>query len=758
MYSVRSHSAIQDAENKKKKLHRYSYNEDMQLPDPVPEDQEGESGFQFPSITISPAEKERKHRSAITSLDMNEEDERGLENTSGGLNLYNHGHHRRYSLGGGNHVGNGGMQDEYNHTSNHASNHVSNHISFNQLTNNRSDFSRSPIHHSNLSQSPIHTTFNQSPIYTNSQSPTHINFKQSPIHTTSNQSPIHRTNFNHTGNQINFNHPTTQNSGHSGSNQSLGTTPSRAHRGHGHLRNSSSIASNYIPVDAEQSTPPVKEQAGFHFGSGSISSSSNTQLQPANLPRPSRRRGHHYQHSSVSMNMFKKPEKDQTVCELPVYPIPDLHEVLQSISKSQKKGLFCCSMQFLLALLCSLVGLHGAVHCLQTLSHIEFFDAFGNLLSISVCMMSNFDVWRHPSLRFPFGLGRIEVLLAFSLSVSLAFVGVDLLSHVVEHLITILVIGSVHHESGDHITTVPISSTFYYALVILVVILSFASSNAADYAVGASLKDQSALAGNSSRNVSASSMTSNSDEIRTQGGLLSLAKKASFMPLITGKHPSPVNAKRLSSVTLEAPRKEPLFNSWLNPAGNGINACTKALTCFYAVYCLVYPAVVSDEKKNGEWVDNISTFGLSALILAFGCRLVDRLGNTLLMKSPPESLKLAIIRNIQQLDFYRAEYRIREFVISRVDQRIFVIILRISIPGASDDDEAKFRFYATRVIRGLMHQYTKGLLAETSQKQLVTAEPDRKSIVALLNVDSNTFGAFGSVGEDFEITIDVDRS
>lgn len=320
-----------------------------------------------------------------------------------------------------------------NHASNHASNHVSNHISFNQLTNNQSDFSRSPIHH---------TTFHESPIHKN-QSPTHINFSQSPIH---------RTDFNHTGNQINFNHPTTQNSGinqNSVPNQSLGAIPSRAHRGHGHLRNSSSIASNYIPADAEQSTPPVKEQAGFHFGSGSISSSSNTQLQPANLPRPSRRRGHHYQHSSVSMNMFKKPEKDQTVCELPVYPIPDLHEVLQSISKSQKKGLFWCSMQFLLALLCSLVGLHGAVHCLQTLSHIEFFDAFGNLLSVSVCMMSNFDVWRHPSLRFPFGLGRIEVLLAFSLSVSLAFVGVDLLSHVVEHLITILVIGSVHHESGD---------------------------------------------------------------------------------------------------------------------------------------------------------------------------------------------------------------------------------------------------------------------------------------------------------------------
>ncbi|KAF6008581.1 hypothetical protein HII13_003905 [Brettanomyces bruxellensis] len=705
MYSVRSHSAIQDAEKKKKKLHRYSYNEDMQLPDPVPEDQEGESGFQFPSITISPAEKERKHRSAITSLDMNEEDEGGLENTSGELNLYNHGHRRGYSLGGGNYDGNGGMQ-EYNrtsnHASNHASNHVSNHISFNQLTNNQSDFSRSPIHH---------TTFHESPIHKN-QSPTHINFSQSPIH---------RTDFNHTGNQINFNHPTTQNSGinqNSVPNQSLGAIPSRAHRGHGHLRNSSTCK---LAPAIKKKRPPLS--------------------------------------AFVRVDEYvQETRKDQTVCELPVYPIPDLHEVLQSISKSQKKGLFWCSMQFLLALLCSLVGLHGAVHCLQTLSHIEFFDAFGNLLSVSVCMMSNFDVWRHPSLRFPFGLGRIEVLLAFSLSVSLAFVGVDLLSHVVEHLITILVIGSVHHESGDHITAVPISSTFYYALVILVVILSFVSSNAADYAVGASLKDQSALAGNSSRNVSASSMTSNSDEIRTQGGLLSLAKKASFMPLITGKHPSPVNAKRLSSVTLEAPRKEPFFNSWLNPAGNGINACTKALTCFYAVYCLVYPAVVSDEKKNGEWVDNISTFGLSALILTFGCRLVDRLGNTLLMKSPPESLKLTIIRNIQQLDFYRAEYRIREFVISRVDQRIFVIILKISIPGASDDDEAKFRFYATRVIRGLMHQYTKGLLAETSQKQLVTPEPDRKSIVALLNVDSNTFGAFGSAGEDFEITIDVDRS
>lgn len=445
------------------------------------------------------------------------------------------------------------------------------------------------------------------------------------------------------------------------------------------------------------------------------------------LPKPSRRRGHHYQHSSVSMNMFKQPEKDQTVRELPLYPIPQLRQVISSISRAQRMRLGWGSAQLALAVACYAVGATYGIFSLQTLSHIVLYDAFGNLLTAAVSIMTNFPVWKSASLAYPFGLGRIHVLACFALSVSLVFVGGDLLSHVVEELITDVALGRANtpHAGGEtsgvekldpgensaraNIPAFPISLTAYYAIVGLILTVSLISPR-----------------------------------VLTQDPIPDPGSRA-----ITS------SAKRLSSITLEAPHKETPLHRWMaTPASAGINTSTRVLTVLYSAYCFAYPwlqrgTTVSANEEYIELINECSTVILCLLILTFGYHLVKRLGNVLLLKSPPESLKHVITANLAHLDCFKPQYTITQFLISSVEPGIFVIIIRIAMPGASDDDEAKFRFYAAKVIRGIMQEFVRGNFQGLEGYN----NPDRKSLVSLLNLDAST----SEQKHRFEITVDVTR-
>ncbi|VEU21894.1 DEKNAAC102865 [Brettanomyces naardenensis] len=446
------------------------------------------------------------------------------------------------------------------------------------------------------------------------------------------------------------------------------------------------------------------------------------------LPKPSRRRGHHYKHSSVSMNMFQQPDRaaDQTNKELPQYPVPSISSVLSSVTTPQRLRLAWCVFQLSLAPICYALGFHYGNICLSTLSHVVFYDAFGNILSVVVMILTNFDVWKSSSLKYPFGLGRIEVLVGFGLSVSLVFVGIDLLSHVIEEFIIALAVDSAGVDSMNseeaeaaavalshhvHETTggTQLNPLLYEALICLVVLVSLLSSS-----IVRGKRDED-----------------DEDNVRTDG---------IFLP---GKR-SIVSAKRLSSITLEAPKKHSILHH-LSSTRNGVNACTTALTLIYSAYSLLYPLIHA--TNSIEVLNEASTVALSLLILTFGYRLIDRLGNTLLLKSPPESVKQMILKNIQQLDVYRPDYKVEEFLISRVNHKIFIIVLRLVMPGASDDDEAKFRFYAARIIRSLMYRSMNGELDGPEKV-------DRKSLVALLNLDA-AFDTMDESGEQFEITIDI---
>ena len=72
---------------------------------------------------------------------------------------------------------------------------------------------------------------------------------------------------------------------------------------------------------------------------------------------------------------------------------------------------------------------------LTALSHLILFDSLGAMLCVVVDVLSNFEVWKRSSIRHPFGLERTEVLAGFAMSVFLLFMGMDLISHNLQHIL-----------------------------------------------------------------------------------------------------------------------------------------------------------------------------------------------------------------------------------------------------------------------------------------------------------------------------------
>ena len=82
---------------------------------------------------------------------------------------------------------------------------------------------------------------------------------------------------------------------------------------------------------------------------------------------------------------------------------------------------------------------------LTALSHLILFDSLGAMLCVAVDILGNFEVWKRSSIRHPFGLERAEVLAGFAMSVLLLFMGFDLISHNLQHLLEGIGEHEAHH-------------------------------------------------------------------------------------------------------------------------------------------------------------------------------------------------------------------------------------------------------------------------------------------------------------------------
>lgn len=560
--------------------------------------------------------------------------------------------------------------------------------------------------------------------------------------------------------------------------------------GRSHKRTTSTASITYTPPVMPVLPPnslassPQKPIQPFKFTSMSMNNNSSeslvntegSQAVPGQqvLPKANYRRGHRYKHSSVSMNMFQDPIRlaSMTQPKLPEkYPIPTTTEVINMTSPSQKKKMLACLIQACFVLAAYFFGFKYTNSCLSTLAHILFYDVVSNISYMSVQLMSNFEVWKLSSLQYPFGLGRIEVLLGFALSVSLLFVGLDLISHIAEELLvsSFLGVDGAHFHQHDH---------------------NGSSSNSEHEVI----------------------MNPIGYELFVLGCIFVTIFTSHFINYAPEKEiPSrtKANVKRISSITLNEPLRETPWDRVKGKLGfrtNLLYSSTTGLSIIYGIYCLYYPfaqglfqlhsigrllhqfGVVSEkisEERNEvdlhdhiddaiavtEWINHCSTIIMAILVTYVAWKLIWKLGNILLLASPSINSDRSLINiesliesNVSHLDVYKNSYTIEEVKVAKLNTRIYVVIMKVKMPGASDDDESKFRFYAMRIIRGLMYQAVKGGLqskepVEQTLDDKELHEANRRSLIDLLNLSTSIEDIEGidKSGDQFEITIDINR-
>ncbi|SCV04090.1 LAME_0H15676g1_1 [Lachancea meyersii CBS 8951] len=182
---------------------------------------------------------------------------------------------------------------------------------------------------------------------------------------------------------------------------------------------------------------------------------SSSTLQPPNsggsATRASFRKGHRYKHSSVSMNFFQEPEVKIPLSIAKSLPIPDFADLRSNIQwPSGYVKLTLVALQSLTCITTFHLGRSKNWSNFITLSHLVLYDVIGSLAVVLVENLSHFQVWNTGTVKFPFGLNRVDLLLSFALAISLCFMGLDLFFHILEETIAIFV-ESTDHDQHDEI-------------------------------------------------------------------------------------------------------------------------------------------------------------------------------------------------------------------------------------------------------------------------------------------------------------------
>ncbi|KAL8736023.1 MAG: hypothetical protein Q9166_000585 [cf. Caloplaca sp. 2 TL-2023] len=178
----------------------------------------------------------------------------------------------------------------------------------------------------------------------------------------------------------------------------------------------------------------------FNFQSTALAKS------PITKSSVGQRRGHKYKHSSVSHQIFLEPAPRAPLALPNSLPVPTLKECRRSMSREQNTR-FWWSICHMMVAAYTLWSAEGSL-ALTALSHLILFDSLGAMLCVVVDVLGNFEVWKRSSIRHPFGLERAEVLAGFAMSVLLLFMGMDLISHNLEHVLESM--GHEAHYVHDH--------------------------------------------------------------------------------------------------------------------------------------------------------------------------------------------------------------------------------------------------------------------------------------------------------------------
>lgn len=452
------------------------------------------------------------------------------------------------------------------------------------------------------------------------------------------------------------------------------TSPTRANK---NFRSKSPI---------RRSGSPVKLYQPFNFTSQEVML--NNGSTPNSSLRPAHRKGHKYKHSSVSMNYFQEPtpskvNDSQYLNTIPnLYPIPTLRESVSSITKDQKIKLCWSIIHLTLSLIVFISGHRINTPELSTLAHLIFYDSLGSMVIILVEIMSNFEVWNNSSIAYPYGLGRLEVLIGFGLAASLIMVGFDLLSHNFEEFI-VLFIGMEtednHHSRGSHHVhrddNGSSDSFIYFSVLILTFVVTLVTSN-----------------------------------------YILAAKKLNKIIKENPTHSRNIsNIGILDDTKLEDIGKE---GKWTKKFEEFTNIITKnptyILTLLYTVFLILSPMISGFILRQLEMDANeLASFLISLLFCLTGWKLVKALGGILLLSYPSSNeiynkLKVSITNDISRLDCFKQAYKVEKLFITKFNYEVFVVGVGISMIGGSVDDEARIRFEISRLIRSKLERRQKG--------------------------------------------------
>ncbi|KAJ5728958.1 uncharacterized protein N7483_003466 [Penicillium malachiteum] len=216
------------------------------------------------------------------------------------------------------------------------------------------------------------------------------------------------------------------------------------------LRDTFPKSASLDPVNQDLLSP---EKASFNMNNGSISTAGSVQnvsidsaaagpfnfnttvmaKSPVVKSNIGQRRGHKYKHSSISHQIFLEPPPRAPLALPNSLPIPTFKECRTSMSKDQKTR-FWWSVCHMFVAAYTLWTAHGSL-AMTALSHLILFDSLGALVCVAVDVLGNFEVWKRSSIRHPFGLERAEVLAGFAMCVLLLFMGLDLISHNLQHFL-----------------------------------------------------------------------------------------------------------------------------------------------------------------------------------------------------------------------------------------------------------------------------------------------------------------------------------
>ncbi|KAL6946331.1 hypothetical protein ACO0RG_000477 [Hanseniaspora osmophila] len=205
-----------------------------------------------------------------------------------------------------------------------------------------------------------------------------------------------------------------------------------------------------IPRDGKPGNESPFSFAPLNLNSGSPSLNGNG-TNSSVVGRAGFRKGHRYKHSSVSMNFFQEPEVKIPLNIAKALPIPDYNDVKSNLiwPQSHLKIAFT-ALELLAWIVCFQVGQMYHWNNFTTLSHFLFFDVLGATVLILVEILQQFEVWKQGTITFPFGINRVEVILSFAQAVSLCYMGLDLLFHIVEEGIVQFIEATSDHGDVSH--------------------------------------------------------------------------------------------------------------------------------------------------------------------------------------------------------------------------------------------------------------------------------------------------------------------